>query len=50
MMDTGASHNCISKRMIKPLMLKVSEHTRRIKGVNSQAQSVFGMVYDVDVK
>lgn len=48
MMDTRAFQNFIDKQMIKPLWLKLSEQTSRIKAVNSQAQSLLGMAYAVN--
>lgn len=50
MVDTGASHNFIAKRMAKSLGLTVSQHSSRIKAVNSQAQPVLGMANSVEVR
>lgn len=44
MMDIGASHNFISKRVIKQLGLNVSKHLSRIKAVKAQSGLVWSIM------
>lgn len=37
MVDTGATHNFVTDRMVGQLGLQVKEHPSRIKAVNSKA-------------
>ncbi|KAG8374924.1 hypothetical protein BUALT_Bualt10G0046200 [Buddleja alternifolia] len=43
MIDTGATHNFVAEREIQKLGLNVSEHSSRIKVVNSEAKPIKGM-------
>ncbi|KAG8369570.1 hypothetical protein BUALT_Bualt14G0027100 [Buddleja alternifolia] len=43
MIDTGATHNFVAEREIQKLGLNVSEHSSRIKAVNSKAKPIKGM-------
>ncbi|KAG8380918.1 hypothetical protein BUALT_Bualt06G0066600 [Buddleja alternifolia] len=43
MIDTGATHNFVAEREIQKLGLNVSEHSSRIKAVNSEAKPIKGM-------
>ncbi|GAV60107.1 gag-asp_proteas domain-containing protein [Cephalotus follicularis] len=49
MVDTGATHSFLAKRMVNQLSLKVDKHDSRIKAVNSQAQAVAGMAHVVQI-
>ena len=49
MLDTGATHNFVAERMVKPLQLSVGKASSKIKAVNSEAQPVAGMAREVAI-
>ncbi|GAV58733.1 gag-asp_proteas domain-containing protein [Cephalotus follicularis] len=50
MIDTGATHNFVTKRMVEKLGLKVSKHQSKIKSMNVVAHAVQGMSHDVPLQ
>ncbi|CAL5371561.1 unnamed protein product [Camellia sinensis] len=49
MVDTGATHNFMSEKVVQTLGLQVTQSASRIKAVNSAAQSVQGMASKVSI-
>ncbi|XP_027150169.1 uncharacterized protein LOC113750389 [Coffea eugenioides] len=43
MMDTGASHSCVTERVVKQFQLKLKDLGFKLKAVNSEAKPVLGV-------
>nr|TKS05961.1 hypothetical protein D5086_0000127890 [Populus alba] len=49
MLDSGATHTFVADRMAKELGLRLSDSQTSMKAVNSKAQKIAGMSYDVPI-
>ena len=47
MLDTGATNNFVSLRMVDQLDLKVTKSTSQVKAVNSKAQEIQGTAISI---
>jgi len=49
MLDSGATHTFMADRLVKELGLRLSDSHTSMKAVNSKAQRIAGMSYDVPI-
>jgi hypothetical protein len=49
MLDSGATHTFVANRLVKELGLRLSDSHTSMKAVNSKAQRIAGMSYDVPI-
>jgi hypothetical protein len=49
MLDSGATHTFVADRLVKELGLRLSDSQTSMKAVNSKAQRIAGMSYDVPI-
>jgi hypothetical protein len=49
MLDSGATHTFVADRLVKELGLRLSDSHTSMKAVNSKAQRIAGMSYDVPI-
>jgi len=49
MLDSGATHTSVADRLVKELGLRLSDNHTSMKALNSKAQRIVGMSYDVPI-
>jgi hypothetical protein len=49
MLDSGATHTFVADRLVKELGLRLSDNHTSMKALNSKAQRIVGMSYDVPI-